>query len=183
MSEQQTDYDTTSDTDHTQPTPGPWIRQHPEELDPLVDAESGEHLVTCMATDVPFEEAAANARFIAAAPELLAACEALTEAVPPEEDGAASYRKALRASRAARRAIAKVRNLGAAHGTAPSSASGVVESRAALEERIDLLENHLAAVYRCLDSIHVEAERMSVRQNALQAKDDIERVISPPKHD
>jgi hypothetical protein len=67
MSEQQADYDATSDTDHAQPTPGPWTRQHPEKLALLVDAESGEHLVACMATDIPFEEAEANARLIAAA--------------------------------------------------------------------------------------------------------------------
>jgi hypothetical protein len=63
MSEQQANYD----TDNTQPTPGPWGRQHPEELDPLVHAESGEFLVMCKATDVPLKEAVANARLIAAA--------------------------------------------------------------------------------------------------------------------
>ena len=61
--------------------------------------------------------------------------------------------------------------------------SGSAESRAELEERIEVLEKRLAAVYRCLDSIHVEAERMSVRQDALQGKAEIERVITPPNTD
>jgi hypothetical protein len=61
MTEQQ------ADTDNTQPTPGPWGRQYPEELDPLVHAESGEFLVMCKATDIPLKEAVANARLIAAA--------------------------------------------------------------------------------------------------------------------
>jgi len=63
MSEQQADYD----TDDAQPTPGAWVRRYPEELDPLVHAESGEFLVVCKATEVPLKEAVANARLIAAA--------------------------------------------------------------------------------------------------------------------
>jgi hypothetical protein len=54
------------------------------------------------------QEPVANARLVAAAPDLLAACEEIVEAVPPE-DGAASHRQAVRASRAAHRAIAKAR--------------------------------------------------------------------------
>jgi hypothetical protein len=89
MSEQQADNDTTSDTGDMEPTPGSWVRRYPEELDPLVHAESGEFLVMCKATDVPLEEAVANARLIAAAgtaaselPEgydLVAAVEALPQ--------------------------------------------------------------------------------------------------------
>jgi hypothetical protein len=63
----------------------------------------------------------------------------------------------------------------------PSEASAGAESPAALKKRIDDLESCLADVYRCLNHIHVTAERMSMRQDALQCKAEIERVgVSPP---
>jgi hypothetical protein len=64
IGEQQIDYD--ADTNDTQPTAGLLIRQDPEGPDLLVDAESGETILTCKSFDVAPEEAE-NARLIAAA--------------------------------------------------------------------------------------------------------------------
>jgi cell division septum initiation protein DivIVA len=73
------------------------------------------------------QESAANAHLIAAAPDLLAACEEMLEAVPPEEDGAASHRQAVRASRVARKAIAKARGLGDSSSSDPPDDSNTSE--------------------------------------------------------
>ena len=113
------------------PTPGPWQTEAThvkggETFIPITRGNlhslSGEDFFECIAdvrcNDVPNDaghfpeaepKAEANAHLISAAPDLLAACEALTKAVPPKEDGAASHRQAVRASRAAHRAIAKAR--------------------------------------------------------------------------
>jgi hypothetical protein len=58
------------------------------------------------------QEPVANARLIAAAPDLLAACKALKKATSPEKDSVDFCREALRASGIARHAIAKARGLG-----------------------------------------------------------------------
>jgi hypothetical protein len=112
-------------------TPGPWhvVPRPWDEKGCTVDTTEDSHIAKLIFStpladflgrdEHSLETMRANARLIAAAPNLLAACKALTKAVPPEENGAASHRQAVRASRAAHRAIAK------AHGLDDPSDSGL----------------------------------------------------------
>jgi len=100
--------------DKDEHTPGPWevgITPSDDRRIALVlkgtdMRESGAVYSDVHATrdQIKKQEPAANARLIAAAPDLLAACEKMVQAVPPDGE-------ALRASHSAERAIAKARGL------------------------------------------------------------------------
>jgi hypothetical protein len=88
-----------------QHTPGPWLWQHwPDDVDPVAEASTLGTIATLQATD----EGQANARLIAAAPELLAALQALHANMHAqnldnemERTTEASYQKAMRDAAAA----------------------------------------------------------------------------------
>ena len=79
--EQQADYDTTSDTEHMQPTPGPWDWS-PQKGKPgeCYQAQVWRPDGDSLATIESGPEANANARLVAAAPEMRAALHNLVEA-------------------------------------------------------------------------------------------------------
>lgn len=62
------------------PTPGPWETREYKRIPPQVWTDAGKHVNRVVATLNPDLPAIANARLIAAAPDLLAACRKMVEA-------------------------------------------------------------------------------------------------------
>jgi len=90
-------------------TPGPWyISRKDKRLSPVqVYHRPGDHAYYPICSlNMDLDEARANGRLIHAAPDLLAACKALTEAVDPDS-GYADHTAAVEASRKAEKAISR----------------------------------------------------------------------------
>jgi len=178
-----TDEGSSADSAQVGPTPGPWhVPGQPWYDDNrsavFSEADPNAGKLICANQHAEFNpeqyedgEVEANTRLIAAAPRLLSELEKVY--------GLLVRLNATHDHLVRRKLIHNVEEVLAAAWKEETSVAA--ESCAELEERIDFLEKRLAGVYRCLDSIHVEADRMSVRQDALQGKAEIERAgVCPP---
>jgi hypothetical protein len=104
-------------------TPGPWEIDIQGNYLGVCSKEDGEdewYIAQCYRALSTKGEDIANARLMAAAPNMLAACKALIEATSPEKDSVDFCREALRASGIARHAIAKARGLDDSSDSDPS---------------------------------------------------------------